>query len=378
MYSDYQQILQNALEEIKRSVTHPNVLILGKCGAGKSTLANLVFGTNTFSTGSSAPVTKGISYLSSIERGIGIFDSQGYELGPNSEKQFYEEVVTFAAKPSQHCAGQSVHLCWYCIPAEQERIQPIDIKTITELRSYGIPTALILTKSDLLDVLALSRLVKIIIPQLPPNVPLFRLAKIKLLDGSDIEALCDWSKQSLPTALQGAFIRAQRAKLKIKTEAASQIVRRAAERGRTLAINMHGEGAMDRVISHCVRMTAEILYVFEMEEMEASFGGVTGLIADNHKFVSFVGLLLEKFTEFVGHIVGGDIGRVAGSYLGAILSGISQAQAAQKIVSIVGQTLIEICSSLAEDSIQGQKFDDTTVHDLQETFRRELHRKLHN
>ncbi len=374
MLSKYHQSLQNQLDYLKRSVARPNVLILGKCGAGKSTLANLVFGRNIFLTGAGRPVTKSISYFNSQERGIGIFDSQGYEFGAEAENSFFHEVVGFATKFCKVDDAEAVHLCWYCIPASQERVQSIDVRTISEIRALGIPTAIILTKSDLISIESLARLLKVLQQKLPPHSPVFRTAKVRTTD--DIHALCEWSKQSLPKSLQMAFTRAQGVELEIKTQTARQIVDRTMAHAGTLGLNPHDPAKTEEIIQCCISMTADILYIYEMEEIKSSLGGMAGIIEGSNKLVSLLAYLLEGFAEAVGHVMGEAPGRLLGQIVGRLLSSATQSKASQKIVWAVGGAVIEVCSSLGEGALRSSEGQEINPRLLQEQFEKNIQKRL--
>ncbi|AHY39804.1 TPA_asm: GTP-binding protein [Campylobacter jejuni] len=120
-----------------------NVLILGKTGAGKSTLINTVFGEKVAKTGSGSPIT---ANLNKYEKdGLCIYDSKGLEIkddkGIDNLKQFIEDQK--AKEPSDQ-----IHLVWFCICEANRRIEPQEKELIKFLKSEKFCTILVITKAQ--------------------------------------------------------------------------------------------------------------------------------------------------------------------------------------------------------------------------------------
>jgi predicted GTPase len=80
----------------KNSVQKPNILLIGSTGVGKSSLINTCFGENLAKIGVGQPVTKHIESFSCDSKSVVLFDTQGYEIGSEKEKNFLNEVIEYA------------------------------------------------------------------------------------------------------------------------------------------------------------------------------------------------------------------------------------------------------------------------------------------
>jgi len=137
MQEDYQAKVGARLNALVVRVSRPNILLVGKTGVGKSTLANQVFRKDVFTARTGRPVTKDIGFHDSPDTGVGIYDSRGAETG--REAAFFEEVVAFSRKVNGLNGAASVHLAWHCVAAPSERLLDFDLKTVVSLRQIGVP-----------------------------------------------------------------------------------------------------------------------------------------------------------------------------------------------------------------------------------------------
>lgn len=86
--------------EVKFDKNKLNILVIGKTGAGKSTLINAVFGKKLAKTGSGKPVTQS---LKQFQKGnLSIYDSKGLELQDNDA---YKEIVNFIDTQKNKACG---------------------------------------------------------------------------------------------------------------------------------------------------------------------------------------------------------------------------------------------------------------------------------
>jgi GTP-binding protein EngB required for normal cell division len=348
MMGNYYQSLRDELDQLIKSVPRPNVLVLGMTGAGKSSLVNLAFGETVAVTGTGKPVTKGIDYYDSPRRGLGIFDSRGYELGAKAEDAYFNEIITFATNPASGRIAQGVHLAWYCIPAESERMQSIDAKVIIKLQEAGVPLAVVITKSDMLSLVKLAAFTREVQTAVGLGIPLFKATTKYPSDRSEVSQLCGWSTTALPEALRLAFARAQRVILGSKKEQAIAVVRKTQGDSTPLGLSLFDSHATkDELTRQCLRMATRILYIYEMEELQESLTGVVGLIDRRDRMLSLVANLVERSVEFIGFMLGDASGRELGPFLGQLLSGFTQSITSQRLMEAIGLAMVSTCSELA-------------------------------
>ena len=97
-----------------------NVLIVGKTGAGKSTLINAVFGDKVAETGSGNPITQEINEIK-VNSNFSIYDTKGLEM-----KDFdatYADIANFLENNSKKRADEQMHIVWFCIAEPGRRIE---------------------------------------------------------------------------------------------------------------------------------------------------------------------------------------------------------------------------------------------------------------
>ena len=72
-------------DALMSSLKRPNIMLVGKTGAGKSSLVNAVFGEKFARVGSGEPVTKHLSRYAPSDKQVVVFDTRGLEHGAHVE-----------------------------------------------------------------------------------------------------------------------------------------------------------------------------------------------------------------------------------------------------------------------------------------------------
>lgn len=137
----FQQAYQQKLEEWKKD--KPTVLLAGRTGVGKSSLVNAVFDHEAAQVGTGRPVTK--HYTRYEGELMTIYDTQGWELGEDKEKVFYEDTQKLL---EQATGEDGIDIVWYMLDAPSSRFTDFDADLA--LNAFGgLGVLFILTKCDI-------------------------------------------------------------------------------------------------------------------------------------------------------------------------------------------------------------------------------------
>ncbi|MGB7982398.1 MAG: DUF697 domain-containing protein [Candidatus Nanopelagicales bacterium] len=140
-----QQAFEAAFADAEVTMGRFNLAVFGKTGVGKSTLVNAIFGESVAATGIGRPVTLG-SHLYVHRTGkLGIYDTQGLEVGRDTAAMI-DEVRGFIEKSKGLPFAEQVHLAWYCVRATDRRFEETEGAFIRELAGLGLPVILVLTQ----------------------------------------------------------------------------------------------------------------------------------------------------------------------------------------------------------------------------------------
>ena len=136
-----------------------NVLLIGKTGTGKSSLANYLFDKNKFRTGKGEPVTgweenfKHEKLLFGDDICIDVYDSVGLEA--NNFNEWSKKLEEFLSKKQVISSGNIIpandiiHVLFYTINAASARVEENEINILKNICSnYKLEPAIILTNCD--------------------------------------------------------------------------------------------------------------------------------------------------------------------------------------------------------------------------------------
>ena len=146
------QCLQQ-LQETIHDLATLNIIVVGKTGAGKSTLINSIFREHLAETGIGKPVTQHMRKLTKKNLPLVIYDTKGLELDEDVQKEVAEEIQERIQQGySSNNINDSIHCIWYCINAASNRVEEQElelIRKLTEQDKYGnhVPVIVVLTQS---------------------------------------------------------------------------------------------------------------------------------------------------------------------------------------------------------------------------------------
>jgi uncharacterized protein (DUF697 family)/GTP-binding protein EngB required for normal cell division len=326
-----------------RELGHANILISGQTGVGKSTLINSVFRTPLAAEGVGKPVTKLVQRYRVEGVPVTIYDTPGIELG-QSKKEVIREYKKTIKDSLNRPLDEHVHIAWYCISAETQRIQDYDVEVVKAL-AEEVPVLIVLTQcvdddraQALEDAIAAENL-----PTHGP--PLRTLARERRVAGHTIppkglEELVERTHEILPEAVRRAFTNAQGVVLSLKVRHARAVVATAGAAAGTV-------GAVPIPISDAV-----VLMPIQVG-MLAGVSAIFGVDVTRGRIPELIsGLAQTGGTELAG--------RSLVQALLKVMPGteIISAAVATAITLALGAAHIQLCKELLQRQASGQPMTD--------------------
>lgn len=138
-------------DEVK-NLTALNIVMLGKTGAGKSTLVNSLFKEKLALAGMGKPVTKGTMCYEKAGVPLRIYDTRGFELGSEAQEKVKQDVKDLIRKGVEaKDINKNIHCVLYCINTALNRIEPEEIAWVKsfcdETSLYEVPVIIVFTQA---------------------------------------------------------------------------------------------------------------------------------------------------------------------------------------------------------------------------------------
>lgn len=306
-----QEILDKTDEEIK-SMPPVNILVAGKTGVGKSTLINAVFRENLAQTGIGKPITKHLERITKDGVPIVLFDTKGFELNEQVQKEVRKEVLDELQKRiSSGDSTKEIHAVWYCISSGSHRLESFEEGFLREL-SEKLPVIVVLTQSIIEE--DVSELIEYILTlrlKLEGVIPVvakpYRIGNQEL-PVTGLKELVHETLKLLPEDVETAFITAQKVDVMKKAEHARRWARGFITETFMVGFTPIPFADAPILASSQVAMIAKITSIFGVSvskslitSIVSSVTGVSGAVFTGRALVSN----LLKMIPGAGTVVGG-------------------------------------------------------------------------
>jgi uncharacterized protein (DUF697 family)/GTPase SAR1 family protein len=343
-----QEAFEAAFADAEVTIGRFNLAVFGKTGVGKSTLVNAIFGEAVAATGIGRPVTLG-SHLYVHRTGkLGVYDTQGLEVGRDTER-IVSELQRFIEHSRTMPFAEQVHLAWYCVRATDRRFEETEAAFIRRLAELELPVVLVMTQVPARrdaagtlyvapDALELARQVKAMDLPVHEGRPVLVNALSDPFTGVEQHGLLDLLDATFRLAPQEAaeaLVAAQKIDPARKAAAAERAVNQAAAAAAAAGFTPIPFADAAVLVPIQIGMMAKIATIYDIPMQRATVASLAATtVTTQTGRAAATGLL--KLVPGIGTIAGGAItGGVAGS-----------------ITFAVGHAWHRVCIGMAEGKYQ--------------------------
>lgn len=312
--------IEKELFKIQNENKKANILICGQTGAGKSSVINYVFDDNIADVSAGKPSTRGTKLYSGEQ--INIFDSEGYEVGGESQQHYYKILFDDFLSKRTGNDDDSIHLVWYAISGAGKRITDLDKELVEKIQKSGFRVCVILTKIDELDEEQFQAMTKTLKSTFN-NIKYFTLSTKdkeipELKAYTQWDELIAWSCEQIPDIRKTRFISALKDAIKEKHDQAQKITNLATASAVATAASPIPFSDAAILIPLQTGMVIQIASLYGMKLEGSAIASFLGSAAISNLGKTLAGNLI-KLIPGVGSVMGAMInGTVAGGFTYAI------------------------------------------------------------